>query len=154
MQMINTRFANNWNGKLSCSSFTTIRLYNESTYATDSIHEIFYKDLHVGRARVIDMKKLPIDRISDWIGFLDTGYSGAETQRILRTMYKKKEGEELLLSFVLFKWVKRYVEPAAISDHQVQIGDISYCIPKAVFKLIDEFRRKVEDLQSNEATLQ
>jgi hypothetical protein len=114
---INTRFTTNWNGKLACQYFTTIRLYNEAKYQHELLHDIWFKNEHFGRARVVDTRKITIDQVNDWMGFLDTGYDGKKTQQILRRMYGKMK-QPVLLHWVMFRWEERYLVPQFISNDQ------------------------------------
>jgi hypothetical protein len=90
-------FHHNWNGKLSNSAFTTLRLWNPSKYDTGVIFDILLTDRSdkvqtmYGEAAVADVKKLKINQINEFIARLDTGYSAEETINILKTMYKNKK---------------------------------------------------------------
>jgi len=89
-------FHTNWNGKLTNGAFTTIRMWNPSRYAPGVIFDIRLtdKDGHVkinyGEAAVVDIRKIKIHQINEFIARLDTGYSAEETRNILKTMYKNK----------------------------------------------------------------
>lgn len=49
-------------------------------------------------------RKNELDAFTCW---LDTGYSAAETRKILERMYKVKHDHDLILDVLLFTWVKR-----------------------------------------------
>jgi hypothetical protein len=103
-------FSTNWNGKLWADCFTTIRLYNPNKYKTGAKFEIWLKKDFMHKAIVLDVKKLKMSQLNEWICALDTGYNLAETQNVLKTMYKdneelKKTGD-LTLSYVLLKKLK------------------------------------------------
>ena len=105
-----TRFSYNWNGKLNCRAFTTIRLLNKTKYAQGSVHQILLKNKErqvtdFGRAVVVEAKEIRGNNLNEFIAHLDTGYSMEEMKGILKKMYKGKNIEETMFSFVLFKYL-------------------------------------------------
>lgn len=108
--VLNTRFSTNWNNKLYAEYFTTLRLYNMKKYYPGAVHDIWLKNMQLGRAIVIDHKNLTIDQVNDWIGYLDTGYHAKKTQDILHKMYKKMK-QPVHLSWAMFHWQERYLVP-------------------------------------------
>lgn len=80
-------FSTNWNNKLSNDYFTTIRI--SGRLKKGDIVEVIDRGVGKGMYEVIDVRRMKLADINDWIGFLDTGYSGEETQQIFRKMYKK-----------------------------------------------------------------
>jgi hypothetical protein len=79
------RFKKNWNNKLSCSAFTTIRRCSEEkmTFYSDNLGEVF--DVEVSgivecAARLIGMRKMLLKDIPEELVIVDTGsrtYEGA-----------------------------------------------------------------------------
>lgn len=86
MQEINFSF--NWNKKLDCKAFTTIRLSGKYNIG-EKIEVRLKKALHC-YGEIIDKKNFNIEKITDWIAYLDTGYDRTECIKILQTMYKNK----------------------------------------------------------------
>jgi len=81
-------FSTNWNNKLDCGSFTTIRLSGRFNIGEEI--EVFFRDnRRAGRFKIIGKKRISLDGINDWIAYIDTGYSAVECKDILRKMYKK-----------------------------------------------------------------
>lgn len=81
-------FSYNWNHKLDCESFTTLRL--SGRYQVGQIIPITEKGRDRGWAKIIDKKRLSnIFVINDWMAFLDTGYDAAETRAIIQKMHHK-----------------------------------------------------------------
>lgn len=68
--------------------FTTLRLSN--AYNVGDQVEIVLKDNHIQDGVILGKKELRLNQVSDFIGYLDTGYSGLETQEILKKMYGAK----------------------------------------------------------------
>lgn len=62
------------------------------------------------KAVILDVRKLKMSQLNDWICALDTGCNLAETQNVLKTMYKDNEEliktGDLTLSYVLLKKLK------------------------------------------------
>lgn len=86
-------FSNNWNNKLDCHVFTTIRLKAErkvgepvNLYLRKSKSEKIF--LGEGVIRCIAERRLATLR--DEITYLDTGYNADKTRDILRKMYQAK----------------------------------------------------------------
>lgn len=103
------KFSHNWNGKLLCDCFTTIRPHNPKRYAVGITLDVFLKQTFLGVYEVIDHKNLSVNTISDWIARLDTGYSKAACQDVIRTMYKNMDRftDDSKLSYVLLRKIKK-----------------------------------------------
>lgn len=100
--MTNTTFNTNWNGKLNCNCFTTIRLANQNKYAVNSDHKIILRDEFLYYARVLAYKELFLCDLNDFMSFVDTGYSRLETRDIIYKMYPKVDFKITKICFVLF----------------------------------------------------
>lgn len=100
------KFSYNWNNKLDCNFFTTIRLYNPIKYQIGHIYDVSLKGEFKKQARLVEMKKIHHDQINAFIAGLDTGYSVEETKKILERMYKGK----MWLGFILLETIKEPTE--------------------------------------------
>jgi hypothetical protein len=107
MANINFEFSTNWNNKLECDNFTTIRFHQPNRHVPGTVADITLKGTLKKNAVIVAVKPLLVTQINDFIGYLDTGYSGKETQDILRTMYKNKQidWQRQLFDLVLLKTV-------------------------------------------------
>ena len=85
--MIELPFTTNWNRKLCCECFTTIRLSRK--YNMGDVVMITLKGKERGLTAVIDKQEILLEHITNFLGYIDTGYSGEQTQDILRKMNKK-----------------------------------------------------------------
>lgn len=103
-----TDFSYNWNNKLECQYFTTLRLHNEKKYQKDSVHSIYLKNKFLFDASVEDVRVVSGKYLNAFVCGLDTGYSVEATKGILSRMYKKtlEEVETQNFSFVLFRAIK------------------------------------------------
>ena len=87
------KFQRNWNNKLSCNYFTTIRLPQEN-YKVDNtlkllLHENgIFRDM--GFVKVIEAKPIRAYQINDWMAYLDAGMSADKMREMLYYMYKDK----------------------------------------------------------------
>lgn len=96
-------FSYNWNNKLQCAVFTTIRLYNETKYRQGNHLEVFLKDEKLKNVIVVGNKKIMLKDINNYIGGIDTGYCGVKCREIIQKMYPKIDFNKQALSFVLLK---------------------------------------------------
>ncbi len=96
------KFSFNWNNKLNCKAFSTIRPYSEGKYIITELYEILLKEHVVAKAKIVNTFKFDINQMTNNMAFLDTGYDANETRKIIQTMYKLKDGQAFNLSYVLF----------------------------------------------------
>lgn len=83
-------FSSNWNNKLACKFFTTIRLKNDNKYAHNKVYTIHLQRKPLKRAEIIDIKHFTLNQLTEIIASLDTGYCLEETKTMLTQMYSKK----------------------------------------------------------------
>ena len=98
-------FSINWNRKLSCKFFTTIRLSNPKKYEVDKIYKIFRADNYCYDAKIHQIKYCTIYDLPEYTCYLDTGYSREETINIFKKMYLQKNinWETQIMSVVLLE---------------------------------------------------
>ena len=95
-------FSTNWNGKLHCRIFHTLR--RSARFELGEVVEVYLQGNLLGSAMCIgkhlyaDTKSIP-----EPICYLDTGYNRAETENILSTMYKVDPAGMPIYGY-LFKW--------------------------------------------------
>lgn len=95
MKTIN--FSYNWNNKLDCKAYTTFRLYNPSKYVVGDIYQIRLKDKPVHQALLVDIRRMSLDKVNEFIAHIDTGYSLDEFRNIVRKMYTGADNKEFCL---------------------------------------------------------
>lgn len=78
-------FSYNWNNKLDCRFFTTIR--RSARFEVGDVVEVFLGADRLGEVEIKGKKHLTIATLNDWIAGVDTGYSVEETVKILKRMY-------------------------------------------------------------------
>lgn len=96
-------FNYNWNNKLQCKVFTTIRLQNDK-YVIGDKYEILLKKDRLGTAQILDIKNMFLKDINEYIAGIDTGYSAEECKNIILKMYPRQDFTNKKLSFILLKY--------------------------------------------------
>lgn len=84
-------FSQNWNGKLDCDFFTTLRLANNNKYRVGDAYEITLKGIVFCHAKIVEVRYIVIEQVNDWIARLDTGYDAEACKTLIKTMYKNKQ---------------------------------------------------------------
>lgn len=95
-------FSHNWNNKLDCTYFTTLRLSDRFQPCEWLI--VMFKNAIKGRAVVLDKKALKISSLNGWICGLDTGYGTPETIKILEKMYPGKINDNTTIYLYLLRY--------------------------------------------------
>lgn len=98
-------FSTNWNNKLDCKCFTTIRIYNPMKHTNGNKFDVFLKTNFRTKVQVISLGLYLINELTDYICYLDTGYSKLETIEIFRKMYPKIDFTKTRLVVMLLKKV-------------------------------------------------
>lgn len=94
------KFSYNWNNKLNCKSYTTIRPYNSIKYVLNFCYKIILNNEYLHTAQIVDIKNFKLKDITNFIAYIDTGYSKEETINIIQKMYKNAS-YDLVYSFIL-----------------------------------------------------
>lgn len=99
-------FSTNWNNKLDCKCFTTLRLKNPKKYRVGAEYLITQNRKPKKKALIEAIRTIYFKEINEFVAHLDTGYSAHETQNILRKMYGRKVNLDTQpFSFILLKTV-------------------------------------------------
>ncbi len=87
-------FSTNWNRKLDCDVFSTIRLWNPAVHYEGREVRIWDKSSSTprfkGLGRYEMVSEFRLHQLKPAIAWLDTGYSLEETKSIIRTMHYKR----------------------------------------------------------------
>lgn len=107
--MENLIFSSNFNNKLNCKAFTTIRMYNKKIHWAGNVLNVVYNGIVIKQVTIWDVKILKLDKLNDWICFLDTGYNKIETTEMLYNMWKNYNfTENTELAYMLLNTEKTY----------------------------------------------
>jgi len=96
------QFSYNWNNKLGCKSYTTIRLKSER-YKIGNTYNIYLKGLEQIEAKIINIKEFKLKDLNDYMAYLDTGYGVEETKLIIHRMYKNISEDQIFYFILLSK---------------------------------------------------
>lgn len=105
-------FSNNWNGKLNCNIFSTIRRHNTAIHYAGRIVDIYDQSTtpakYRGKGEYLHVFPFMLHQLKPAMALLDTGYGVEETKNILRTMYKNKcaNVDQELFDYCLIKKIK------------------------------------------------
>lgn len=88
MERIN--FSHNWNNKLGCAAFTTIRPAGKK-YSIGTVYEAWFKDQFVARVQIVDIKEFRLGQLNEFIARLDTGYDAGTCKGIMQKMYPEAD---------------------------------------------------------------
>lgn len=98
MEQIN--FSKNWNNKLDCEAFTTLRMPNER-YKTGQVFEITLNEQSKGRARLAAITYINLENITEYIARLDTGCCAEDCKNIIRSIYPNADFTQQQLAYLL-----------------------------------------------------
>jgi hypothetical protein len=114
----NLKFSSRWNQrkgqiicKLDMQCFTTIRLA-QSKYEVGERYNIVLTNkkgeviAEFGTAEVVAINQFHLKNLSEGMARVDTGYSKAETEQIIRRMYPKVNFEEQALVILFLNYVE------------------------------------------------
>lgn len=94
-------FSYNWNNKLDCKAFTTIRLYSPDNHVIGKEVNAVLKGVSKGTGKIVKVKCFLLKDLNDYMAYLDTGYDAVETANIIRKMYPAVDFTKKLLAFIL-----------------------------------------------------
>ena len=99
------KFSDCWNGKLKCKCFTTFRLAT-SKYQLNKTYRIELKGQYLGTATIKGMRIMKLNKVNEFISFLDTGYEPGAFVNMVKRMYSKKVSNISQTDFyyILLKW--------------------------------------------------
>ena len=100
-------FSYNWNNKLDCKSFTTVRIYNEKKYVINQKYSIELCGNLKKEAIIVNIKSFTVNNVNDYISYLDSGYSLEEFKNVLFRMYPhvRKDSNQKFM-FILLSTIK------------------------------------------------
>ena len=115
-------FTDNWNNKLNCSSFSTIRIWSSQKYVIGRVYDIFLLDksgetqikgknyIYLGQAELGASVKILYPYINEVHAQLDTGRNLDWLRTLLKSFYRPyldKHKSQARFGFYVFKWINR-----------------------------------------------
>jgi hypothetical protein len=80
-------FSCDWNKKLGCNAFTSIRLSDR--FHVGELIEVRLKNKLLFHATIVGKKSFLLNEINDYIAYVDTGYDAKACRNIIQKMYVK-----------------------------------------------------------------
>lgn len=108
-------FEENFNNKLNCYCFTTIRLHHPVKNAIGAIKQIYLKGVWKGNAKIMNASTITLGQINRTMSKLDTGLLPEECRRLIRNLYKNRPGinwETQPLDYILLEYIRESKEPS------------------------------------------
>ncbi|MDI9857694.1 hypothetical protein [Flectobacillus roseus] len=100
MSNLSLHFAQNFNHKLDCEYFTSIRPQRD-IYQIGKKMDIYCQNHFLKKATIISIKTLTLAELDDWTAFLDAGMNRLKLTALLKTFYP--EAESLLFNVLLLQ---------------------------------------------------
>lgn len=99
-EKLTVRFSCNWNKKLYCKCFSTLRKPSEK-YVLGQEYTIMLNNDVLCKAKIVYMKEGDTDTITEEMCYLDTGFNSEETKEYLKEVYRGELPSTLL--FIVFQ---------------------------------------------------
>lgn len=87
-------FNKNWNKKLDCNSFSTIRLENPTKYKLGEYYIIMLNEgsgkqqKNLGPAKLVSISPFLLDKLNDSMAYIDTNLKKEDCISMIKVMYK------------------------------------------------------------------
>lgn len=101
------KFSTNWNNKLDCLYYTTIRLGNFK-YQLGRDYDIVLKEKHLHIAQIKQIRIRSLWEIDEHEFMLDTGYEKIESLNIIMGMYKNIDWNKQRVFYMTLKRIDIY----------------------------------------------
>lgn len=98
--MEHIHFSKNWNNKLDCEAFTTLRMPNER-YKTGQVFEVTLNDESKGCVRLAEITYINLEDITEYMSRLDTGCCAEDCKKIIRDIYPNADFTQQRLAYLL-----------------------------------------------------
>lgn len=93
--MLQIKFSQNWNRKLFCDVFTTIRIRDDVKYVIGREFHVLLTvkkdyDILLGIGTLLTAAYFTLDKMTENMARIDTGYNKAEVIALMKKMYQKQ----------------------------------------------------------------
>lgn len=95
-------FSYNWNNKLTCKCFTSIRIANDNKYREGLEYDILLKNKFLKKCKLVKVEKIFLSELDEFRAYCDTGYNLQSTKDIILKMYPKINFEKTKIALLLF----------------------------------------------------
>ena len=104
-------FSHNWNNKLYCEYFTTIRLHNPQKYSIGKFLTCTMKGEEMGLVRVESVRTFPLRNLTAHMAGMDMGMTAADGRRLLERFYQNSN-DATQFDFVLLRKLTAWQPPS------------------------------------------
>lgn len=106
-------FSHNWNGKLYCKWFTTLRPHNPHAYIVGQRYDIRLEGRDIGPGTIRDIKLVTLAQITPYMAALDAGMGLAEFKALIYNWYKNRgyNWQTQEFDFMLIQQTEKYILP-------------------------------------------
>lgn len=112
------KFNLNWNCKLYCNCFSTIRPFNPEKYQLNETYEVLLNGTSLGQAQIVYMKDFPLAKITDAMSLVDIGYSAKYAVEVFADLYPHIENiGEKLFTYIILERIQKDI------NHNNQINE-------------------------------
>jgi hypothetical protein len=98
------KFSQNWNSKLDCQFFTTIRIQNKK-YSCGNTFDIILNDQYLKTCKIVEIKNFKILQLNDFMSFIDAGMNKIDLYQLLSRFYPKQNINDLEWQFILLQTI-------------------------------------------------
>ncbi|NBA76841.1 hypothetical protein GOQ04_14885 [Emticicia sp. ODNR4P] len=96
--MIELQYSQNWNNKLDCDCFTTVRLASQK-HQLGHKYNIFLNKVLYKKAIAVSIRSIKLHQVTEELARIDTGYNKEDFKKLIITMYSKYK----------IDWEKKYL---------------------------------------------
>ena len=109
--MASISFSKNWNNKLQCDNFSTVRPYS-TKYAVGEVYAVYLDKAYLGKVRCFGLYATTFDEIKadQLLCALDAGLAPEDMANMLMNMYGDRAVTQQY-AIVLLKWVEKLPKP-------------------------------------------
>lgn len=94
-------FSTNWNNKVQCEAFTTLRIYQPGKHVVGTAVHVILKGQPVCKGIIAAVKPLYLHQVNEFIAYLDTGYNTEACKSIIKKMYPSINFNQQQLALLL-----------------------------------------------------
>ena len=93
------KFKNNWNNKLFCKHFTTIRI-SSNKWKVGQVYDMEFNGT-TKKVECVHIQPMMLAMIPEYVYYTDTGYSKRESIEIFKKMYKNTNIDVMQVAFLV-----------------------------------------------------
>lgn len=114
-------FCHNWNNKLLCNVWSTLRLRNDVKYQLNKAYDIELDGKFYGDCICVFIKHFDFLAITEPLFLMDMGYNLENGRKLLKNLYAHKpiEVEQSQFSYMLFKWKPKYQDISQLNAEPI-----------------------------------